>query len=82
MHWNQTSANWNDLSANTRNVAVLQFHCKNGFIQETTYFQNTIYILYVYCIKGVSVQTQLQISFQLYSRIAEGDSSDVKIEGL
>jgi hypothetical protein len=82
MHWNQPSANWNDLSANTRNVAVLQFHCKNGFIQETIYFQNTIHILHVYFIKECSVKTQLQISFNLYSRIAEDDSSDVKIEGL
>jgi hypothetical protein len=53
---------------------------KNGFILGKIYFQNPIHILYVYFIKGFSIQTQLQIPFHLYSRVAEDDGSNVKIE--
>jgi hypothetical protein len=36
--------------------------------------------LYVYCVKGFSVQIHLQIPLHLYSRTAESGGSNVKIE--
>jgi len=85
MHWNHISSNWNDFSANVLIVALLHFRCKkkkkrfcsiNNIFSKSYPYSYIIRLLY----KGFSVQTQLQIPFRLYSRIAVGDGSNVKIE--